>query len=671
MSSNEKQISRLSRTYDEYRNDLIALSKKYYPELADSFNDSSVGAWFIDLVSAIGDNLSYHTDRVGQENDVNTMSTQSCVKNLARMNGLKIPGPKASMCEVQVSCVLPIDGSTPANISNPDFRYAPVLKRGSIVSSGKYTFELVEDVDFANQFNEDGFSNRIYTPKRDSNGNITGYTVSKTTVVRGGTTKIYKKIINENELKPFMEIILPEKDIMNVESIIMKESSNMTNNPSTYEYYVNQEVYTVNDVITHRFFEVDSLIQQEVFIPEVKIEDNTNKIVDIVEMNPGFDEDGNFVYDKEYPFYHIYKGKWTPITHKFITEYTDNGYLKIIFGASNKYDEIPENVTTYGEYMMSNLINNDRLGLIPKAGTTMYVLYRVGGGEETNIAQGAINSISFADVEFNDAAATDDTLKSTIVSSMSVTNLSVAMGGKDAPSTEEIKYLTKYNTSAQDRCVTVKDYQSRVMMMPPEYGSPFRCACIEDNNKILMSLLGIDANGNLSKQLPNVLTENIVEYLSRYRTVNDYVEITSGKIYNIKIEVDVFIDKNYDTTSVVKNIINTIADYFDVNKHELGEDIFVGDLQKEINMLDGVINLIEIRIYSLYNGEYNDKCILPEKSQSDDICNPTYNTDTSANNVDSYEIDLKAIDNVLYGDYNAMFEIKKPNSNIVVRCKLR
>ena len=40
----EKKISYLDRTYDNYRSSLIELSKIYYPDLASSFDDASVGS---------------------------------------------------------------------------------------------------------------------------------------------------------------------------------------------------------------------------------------------------------------------------------------------------------------------------------------------------------------------------------------------------------------------------------------------------------------------------------------------------------------------------------------------------------------------------------------------------------------------------------------------------
>ena len=54
----QKKINYLARTFDDYKSELIKFSNQYYPNMSDTYNDSSVGAWFIDLVSAVGDNLS-------------------------------------------------------------------------------------------------------------------------------------------------------------------------------------------------------------------------------------------------------------------------------------------------------------------------------------------------------------------------------------------------------------------------------------------------------------------------------------------------------------------------------------------------------------------------------------------------------------------------------------
>ena len=665
-----KKINYLARTFSDYRSELINFSKKYYPELADDFNDSSVGAWFIDLISSVSDNLSYHIDRMYQETNPNSATLKSSVLSSARSNGLKIPGPKASMCEVKLSCSLPVD---PDNIAMPDWRYAPILRRTSMVSASNYNFHLTEDVDFAEQFNSDAFSNRDFAPNRNPNGSITSYTVSKTTIVVNGTTRVFKKVLQSTDIKPFMEIILPDTNVMGVESIIFKESTDFSNDPDIQDYYYDEEQFKVDDnaAMTFRYFEVNSLADQWRFGSESNFDDNVIKDT----FNPEVYVDYTEENDSSSRTTRFYKGKWKPITQKFMTEYTDNGYMKIIFGSGVDYRDVPTGSTKYGEYRASKIINNDMLGVLPKQGWTMFVLYEVGGGSETNLGAGSINSISIMNAQFHtDSPDLSASLKGQVLNSFSVTNLTPSVAGKDAPSVDEIKYLTKYNSSAQDRCVTLKDYKFKLMSMPPKYGAPFRAAVIEDNNKISMSLLGLKNNGNLDKSLPRTLVDNIMEYMSHYRTINDYIEVRSGRIYNLGFSVDAFVDKTYNNASVVSKIISKIKDYMDIKKHDMGEDVFIGDLEKEIMLIDGVLGLIALRVYNIYSensGRYStDKApypILNAQADCNTVSMPVFNV----NGGQAYPIDLDAIDRVLHSDYNSMFEILNPTNDIVVRTKAR
>ena len=673
----EKKINYLSRDFASIKEELIKFSNQYYPEVSDDFADSSVGAWFIDLVSAVGDDLSYHTDRMFQETNINSASLKSTLLNLARANGVKVPGPKASMCEVELSCVLPVN--TNPSIAEPDWNYAPILQRTSIVSAGDINFELSEDVNFFSQFNEDGISNRKIMPVRDTNGNVTGYNVTKSTIVVNGNTKVYKKVIYASDLKPFMEIVLPEVNVMNIESIIFKETSDVSTSPRIYEYYIDSEEFRLSKdaVMTYRYFEVDSLADQYRFgmISSFQVEGNRviNNIYsphiydDYTEKQ--YDSSGNVISESTSRYY---RGKWKPLTQKFITEFTDNGYLKIIFGAGNGYGVVPEKETPYADYIASNIINNDMLGVLPKEGWTMYVLYRVGGGASSNIGPGAINTIALANVDWGgNTGNTNGSKRGDVISSLAVTNISTALAGKDTPSNEEIKYLIKYNTTAQNRAVTVKDYKVKLMQMPPKFGAPFRNTVIETNNKIEMSFLGVNSIGKLDSYLPQTLVENVLEYMSNYKQINDYIEVKSGRIYNIGVELELFIDKNYNVGDVIQNVINTVYAYFNIDDHDMGDDIFVGDLEKTITLTDGVISLIDLRIHKIWNGSYSaDKCPLPElvrSSSCDDIKDSSFKIEDA----DVAEIDLDKIDRVLYGDYNSMYEIKNPTIDIQVKCKIR
>lgn len=684
-----KKINYLARNFDDYRSELIYFSNKYYPELSDNYDDSSVGSWFIDLVSAVGDNLSYHIDRMYQETNINSANLKSTVLNIARTNGLKVPGPKASMCEVKITCELPPGDTSTGNIAAPNWDLAPIIKRTSVISAGNLNFQLVEDVDFGSQFNSDGYSNRTFVPKKGTNGNITAYTVSKTTVAINGATRIFKKILTSSDVKPFMELVLPDKNVMNVESIIFKESSNYEKNPEMEDFYINAERYKMHDQAadTFRFFEVNSLADQYLFLPQTKIEDKDgvpHLLLDYYnpEVYTDYTEGGAEFVEKEYVdpktatastrTTRIYAGKWKPIKQKFITEFTDNGYLKIIFGAGANYDELPRVESKFSERMMSNLINNDMLGVLPKEGWSMFVLYKTGGGAFSNIGEGAINSFTLTVSEFKKDVVGETVARDRgkVLNSLTVTNTTPAIAGKDAPSVYELKYLIKYNTSAQERCVTLKDYKARLMMMPPKYGTPFRSAVIEDNNKVSFSVLNISSDGRLTKALPEELVYNIEEYMSHYKTLGDYIEVKSGKIYNIGFSIELFVEKTYDTPTVLTNVIEKVKEYMNVNNHDMGEDIFVGDLQKEIMLIDGVISLIDFSVYSIYNGFYSsDRCPLPEANINSNCATNINNVFKVDEGASSFKIDLNAIDNVLFSDYNSMYEILN-DSNIQVKCKL-
>lgn len=662
----DKKISYLSRDFSSVRKELEKFSKQYYPELSDDWNDSSVGSWLMDLAASVGDDLAYHTDRMYQESTLDSANMRSSVLSQARSNGLKIPGRKASSCEVEISCVLPTDST---DISVPNWNYAPIVQSTSIISAGDSNFQLTEDINFAEQFNKNGYSNRKVVPSRNSNGNITGYTVSKSAIAVNGTTKVYKKVMYPNDIEPFMEIVLPEENILNIESIIFKESSDITTTPSIYEYYIDSEQYRISseDAMTYRFFECDSLADQYRFGDSVNY--GTSNIISSI-YEPSLYDD----YTSNGAVTRYYRGKWKPLRQKFITEYTDNGYMKVIFGASNGYPQLPSNGTTYGDYVASNIINNDMLGVLPKEGWTMFILYRVGGGVSSNLGIGALNKFTLANVDWGaNTNNTDGSIRGKVLTSLTVTNISSALAGKDSPSTSEIKYLMKYNTSSQNRAVTVTDYRAKLMEMPPKYGAPFRCSVIEENNKVEMDFLGLDSNGNLTSYLPQTLVENSIEYLSNFKQINDYIEIKSGKIYNIGVMGEMFIDKNYNQANVVTSVINKIKEYFSVNNHEMGDDIFVGDLEKEIMLLDGVIGIIRMKIYKIYNGGYSsDVCPLPETSE-ESVCGSEPSEGFSLKDKGSIyrEIDLDATDYVLYGDYNSMYEIKSPSSDIQIKIKTR
>jgi hypothetical protein len=601
-------ISYNARNFADVRSELINFVKQYYPDIFNDFNDASVGMMLLELNAAVGDMLSFHTDRMFQETQIDFAQERSSILSMARTYGLKVPGKRPSASIVDFSCVVPTLGDS------FDISYAPLIRQGSQVTGAGKVFETTEDIDFSSPFTIGGTPNRLIEPNLDNNGNILSYKLTKREMVINGITKYYKRVLNAADVRPFFEIILPEQDVLSISSVIMLEGTNYNGIP-TLDQFLNEDL---------RWYEMDALADDTIFVP------NNSAISDNAGVKPG---------------------KYKRVVQKFITEYTDNGFIKLIFGGGtqdisslSEFGVDPILVSKIGDF-----INNSSLGITPTANRTMFVKYRTGGGAATNLGPNVLTQLGTADIIINGSSPAMNT---SVRNSIRVNNPIPALGGKDEPSVEELRNLVRYNFSSQNRAVTIGDYQTRIALMPGEFGTPFRCSVFEEQNKIKIYTVGLDSNGKLSNQSTTTLQNNIATYLSDYRMINDYIEISNAKIINLGFEIDLAIEKQYPQSQIITEVINKTKSYFEISKWNMGDDIYLGQLIEMINNISGVLNVIDIRVYNKVGGAYYSP---------NEISQPYIDSNTR-------QIDLLN-DYKLFGETNGMFEIKRPDFDIMVRVK--
>ena len=600
-------IGYTSRSFADIRADLVNMVKQYYPDIFNDFNDASVGMMLLELNAAVGDMLSHNTDRMFQETQIDYAKERKSILSMARTFGLHIPGKRPSITIADFSVTVPVLGDT------FDISYAPLIRAGSQVTGAGKVFEATNDIDFTSPFTIGGIPNRLILPNFNSNGVLINYTLVKREIVINGFTKVFKRVINASDVRPFLEIVLPEDNVLSVTSIITKQGTNFTTEPSIDEF--------LN--IDNRWFEMDALAEDKVFISD------NSKVSDNAGIRPG---------------------KWISVTKKFIREYTDLGFTKIILGGGNKdtsslcdFDSNTALVNQIGDF-----INNMSLGETPTANTTMFIKYRVGGGADSNIGPNVLTSLGVINMTVNGANATTN---NAVRTSLKVNNAFPALGGRDVPSVEEVRNMVRYNFSAQNRAVTIKDYQSRISLMPGEFGVPFRCGVFEEQNKVKTYILGLDSSSKLTNSSTSTLRDNIATYLADYRMLNDYVEITNGRIINLAFEVDLFIDKQVPQSQITSEVISNVQSYMDISKFQMGDSIYMANLIETINNVGGVLNVVDLRVYNKVGGDYS----LNEISQ------PYIDTATKQIDIATYY--------TLYGEPTSMFEIKFPNTDIKVRVK--
>jgi hypothetical protein len=602
-----RKISYTERDFEGLRNDLIDYTRQYYPDLIQNFNDASVFSVLMDLNAAIGDNLNFHIDRSIQETILQYAQQRSSIFNIARTYGLKVPGFRPSVAVVDISITVDAFGDA------EDVRYLGILRAGAQFNGGGTTFETVYDIDFSSQFNREGFINRTKVPIFSSNNNSVGsYIITKREVVVNGTTQVFKKVINPQDVIPFYNFFLPDKNVLGVTSIIQKEGTTYQATPSFSEFATS----------TNRWYEVDALVEDTVFI-----EDPTKPV----------DEAG------------VKVGRYIKTDNRFITEYTPEGFLKVQFGGGTVTpDEQLRQFTTTGiPLKLQNFQNNIGLGLTVKPNTTLFVQYRTGGGLSSNIGVGAINQVALADFVVNGPS---EITNNNVVQSLRVNNVTAAIGGANQPTVEEVRNMVTYNFAAQKRAVTINDYKSLIDNMPGNFGAPAKVAISESNNKISVKILSYDSTGVLTQTVSNNLKTNLATYLSKYRMINDYISIEVAKVIDLEFEFFIVLDNPGAQGDVITQVINTVNNYMLPASRELGQNVNVSEVRQLVQNISGVNALTDLKIYNKVGGQYSS-------------------SETSQRYVSVATKEIELVDSTIFAEPDQIYQIRFANRDIKVRVK--
>ncbi len=603
----EKKIAYTERDFLGVRNELLRITNTYYPNLIQNANDASIYSVFLDLNAAVSDNLNFQIDRTFQETVLQFAQERSSLYNLARTYGLKIPGNRPSVTVCDISITVPVFGD------KEDFRYLGVLRTGSQFRGGGQIFELVDECNFSSPYSVDGVPNRTKIPNFDANGILTNYTITKREVVVNGVTRVFKKEITDADNKPFFKLFLPEKNVIGVTSVIQKDGVGYQTLPT------NDEFLSVNN---NRWYEVDALAESEVFVEDPS--------------SPP-DEAG------------IKVGKYMYTEDRFITEFTPEGFFFLNFGSGNQtsQDTLDEFASKGIKLTMAKFMDNVSLGNMVKGNTTLFVQYRVGGGQASNVGAGSINTVGT--VNFN-VVGPSPQINQAVMNSLSVTNVTAAIGGANQMTQEEIRNYISFNFAAQNRAVTITDYISKLRTMPATFGAAAKVGVNEVENKVNLNVLSYTPDGKLTSEITHTLKQNISNYLSNYRMLNDYIVVGSAKVIDLAFHIDLLLESSSNQRDVITTVITTISDYFAVSKIEMGQDLSMGQLRGQIMRVPGVLNIIDLKIFNKVGGNYSQAI-------------------TSQPYIDLNNREIGLIDDTIYAKPDEVLQIKFPQKDIAIRVK--
>jgi len=663
-----KDIKYLNKDFSSFRANLIEFSKTYFPKTYSDFNETSPGMMFIEMASYIGDVLGYYIDDTLKESLMPYAEDEQSMLALAQFLGYK---PKVTAPAISTLSIYQLVPSIGSGFNNkPDSKFYLRIKEGlAVQSTNDIEFRTTNLVDF-----EDATDREITVYERDANtGEPIFYLIKKYVQVISAVVK--QKEVSFGDYESFQKIDLEDTNIISI--------------------------YDVRDSNGNKYYEVPYLAQEMVFIDYPNTEANDQDLYQFKSTVP-----------------YILKTIKTP--KRFTTKINQDSTTTIQFGAGDPTasDEqlipnlknvglgLPNSISRLEEsFDPTNFLKTKTYGTSP-SNTTITVKYYVGGGVASNISQGQLTKIT--GIEFDDDISAfnnaDRVTYNTIKNSVAVDNEIPATGGRDGETLEEIRQNALANFGAQNRAVTAKDYQIRVLSLPSKYGGIAKAYAVADgtldNNSpasilaspnhlqeftdLVMSfvnkpdsqeptegsvkaditkyligktaneneknnpfainlyLLGYDVNGNITN-LNRAVKENLKTYLNEYRLLTDGININDGFVINIGIDFEIVVFGNYNKSEVLTKCIIELKDYFNINNWSFNQTINLSEVELLIANVEGVSSVPKVIITNKCAGKYSSN---------------------------SYNIDAATKDKIVYPSLDpSIFEIKFPDADIKGRVK--
>jgi hypothetical protein len=259
----------------------------------------------------------------------------------------------------------------------------------------------------------------------------------------------------------------------------------------------------------------------------------------------------------------------------------------------------------------TNLIKTDKFGIAP-SNTFLTINYRKANQANSNVGAGTITSVKRADFKFNNLDNTTVGNRNLVQASLEINNEEPLAGEIRLNEVEEIRTNALDYYATQNRAVSLLDYQAIIYAMPSNFGRIKKCFITQDNNSFKRNInIYVVSLDNLSNLSPanSLVKSNLKTWLSRYKMINDTVDILDARVVNFGIDFDVVIDSAYDRASTLNKALIEVQLLFTNTKMEIGESISLANIYNTLNKLNGIIDTRSVRITQKYGGVYSNSSI--------------------------------------------------------------
>ena len=562
-----RNINYLNKDFTEYRAQLINYAQSYFPTTYTDFSETSPGMMFIEQAAYVGDVLSFYLDNQIQENYVQYARQDNNLYQMAYMFGYKPTVTTLATTEVDFYQLVPSKLSGSEYI--PDYDYALYVNANTTTSTRTgtpTTFTIEDPIDFSVSSSDNPTTVSI---AQITSGNPSQFLLKKTAKAFSGTINTTTVVVGSPQ-----EFLTVNIDAANIAGII-----------------------DVFDSDGNEYYEVDYLGQDLIF-DSIK---NTN-----------INDPDNYSAGNDTPY--ILKTK--QVQNRFTSRFIDRGTLQLQFGSGNPNDtteEIIPNSFNVGlglpfqqskltaAYSPTNFVFTNTYGVAP-SNTTLTIRYYTGGVTSANILANTLTNPNTSTIQFLNGGL-NQTLASTVFSSIATNNPIAASGGSDGDTIQEIRQNILANYGSQQRNVTADDYLVRTLSMPSKFGTISKALTQKPDAKSANTTLDIfvlsqDINGNLATA-SSPLKENVKTYLNQYRMIGDTISIKDAFIINIGINFEIITLPNYNNNKVLENCILELQRYFNINRWQINQPILINPLFVLLDEVEGVQTVKKVEFSNL------------------------------------------------------------------------
>jgi len=552
-------INYTARDFDSIKNELTQYAKRYYPETFRDFNEASFGALMLDMISYVGDSLSFYLDYQTNESFFDTATERANVIRQARQMGYKYVGSPSSIGFCDFYIIVPANSTG----LGPNTDYLPILKRGSELSStGGAGFILMEDVNFGNT------TNPVVAARVNSDTGVpTSYAVRTVGKVVSGKIVVERK--NVGGFERFKRIQLANSRV--------------------------SEVLSVFDDQGHEYVQVDYLSQNVVYREMANRGATANDQVTSV-MKP------------------------VVVPRRFVlTQENGRAYIQFGYGSDSEISTSsvaePSNLVLERSgrafiqdtsFDPSKLLDTDKFGVGP-SNTNLVIAYRVNTSSNSNAAARTVTSVNRPIVEFPDATKVNSQSGASVIGSIECSNEAPIVGGIARPTLEDIRRRAIDHFATQNRAVTKQDYESMAYAMPAQFGAIKRCKIVRDNDSfkrnLNMYVLSENRNGTLTDATAP-LKDNLKTWLGNVKMIHDTIDIIDGLFVNFGIKFAVIADPEFNKYQVLEACTRALASYYHEPRY-FGEPLYITDIYSILNKIRGVVDTYDAEFIQKEGGSYS------------------------------------------------------------------